>query len=89
MRYALIGALALAGCIGEDKDEGGEMQGSEKCTPEAFEFLVGQSVDALEGITTPETVRILEEGGVATTDHRPERLNVVQKDGKITSVSCG
>lgn len=90
MKWLVLAALApLAACIGGDKEDT-MTKGSKTCDPAAFEFLIGQSKEALEGVTTPETVRVLNESGAMTMDHRPERLNVFHDDdGKIVKITCG
>ena len=87
-----IGVLSmalLAACIDEDPQDV-EIRGSKTCDPAAFEFLIGQPKEAIEGVLTPETVRVLGENAPMTMDHRPERLNVFHDEtGEIVKVSCG
>ncbi len=92
MRFWVLGmaaAVTLTGCIfGEDEEP--VVQGSTTCDPTAFEFLIGQDKGALDGVTTPEMVRVMQENSPATTDFHENRLNVVHDvDGTITMVSCG
>ncbi|WP_299348400.1 I78 family peptidase inhibitor [uncultured Shimia sp.] len=85
----LVAFVALAACINEE-EETAEMKGSETCDPAAFEFLIGQDKSAVDGVTTPETVRVLGESAAMTMDHRPDRLNVFFDDnGVIVKVTCG
>lgn len=86
---ALASVVAVAGCIGGE-DEVAEVKGSEVCDPATFEFLIGQDKAALEGVTVPEMVRVMEENSPATMDFHENRLNVVHDaDGKIVAVTCG
>ncbi|SHJ46668.1 Peptidase inhibitor I78 family protein [Shimia gijangensis] len=81
--------ILLAACIGEDETET-VMPGSKTCDPAAFEFLIGQPKESLNGVLTPKTLRVLGENAAMTMDHQPERLNVFHDEsGKITKVSCG
>lgn len=87
MRYLVLLALAsVTGCIGDDEDA----KGSATCDPAAFAFLVGQPKSALDGVLTPETVRVMNVTSPATMDHRPDRLNVIHDDDDtIIKVTCG
>ena len=86
---AMVALLTATACISET-EESAEMKGTETCDPAAFEFLIGQPKEALEGITTPELVRVLGEHAAMTMDHRPERLNVFHDDeGVIVRITCG
>lgn len=90
MKWIGLAALVtLAACIGED-EETAEVKGSETCDVAAFEFLIGQPKDALEGVITPELVRVLGENAPMTMDHRPDRLNVFHDDADvIVKITCG
>ncbi len=84
---ALAGLVTLAGCIGDDKDTA---QGSTTCDPAVFEFLLGQNTSALDGVTVPEMLRVMEENSPATMDFHENRLNVIHDaDGKILQLTCG
>ena len=84
-----VAVVFLAACIDEDPQDV-ENKGSETCDPAAFEFLIGQPKEALEGVLTPESVRVLGENAPMTMDHRPDRLNVFHNEsGEIVKVSCG
>lgn len=86
---ALTGLIVLAACIGEDED-GAAMKGSKTCDVAAFEFLIGQPKEAVEGVTTPEALRILGENAPMTMDHRPDRLNIFHDEaGVIVKITCG
>lgn len=86
---ALVSVVAVAGCMGGE-DEAVEAQGSEICSPETFQFLVGQDKSALEGVTVPEMVRVMQDGSPMTMDMQENRLNVFHdEDGKIIGVTCG
>ncbi len=85
----LLAVALLAACIDEDPQDA-EIKGSKTCDPAAFGFLIGQPKEALEGVLTPESVRVLGENAPMTMDHRPERLNVFHDEGgEIVKVSCG
>lgn len=85
----LTAFLTLTACIGDEED-GAETRGSKTCDTAAFEFLIGQPKEALEGVTVPESLRVLNENDLMTMDHRPDRLNVFHDDtGNIVKVSCG
>jgi len=86
---ALASMMAVAGCMGGE-EEAAEVVGSEICQPETFQFLVGQDKSALEGVTVPEMVRVMQDGSPATMDFHENRLNVIHdEDGKIIAVRCG
>lgn len=90
MKWIALAALMTATACISETEESAEMKGSETCDPAAFEFLIGQPKEALEGITTPEMVRVLGEHAAMTMDHRPERLNVFHDDeGTIIKITCG
>lgn len=90
MRVIGLMALSLAALVACKDEEEVVSKGSETCDPEAFAFLVGQDKSALEGVTTPEVVRVLAEDSAATLDFNQERLNVIHDaDGKILKVTCG
>lgn len=90
MRVIGLMALSLAALVACKDEEEVVSTGSETCDPEAFAFLVGQDKSALEGVTTPEVVRVLAEDSAATLDFNQERLNVIHDaDGKILKVTCG
>ncbi|WP_162617994.1 I78 family peptidase inhibitor [Salinicola halophilus] len=65
------------------------------CGARAVGSLTGQSLDDdtrtwLEDRSRASTIRIVEPGHSYTTDHLPERLQVVvDEDETITSISCG
>lgn len=83
----LVGLLTLAGCIGDDTEV---VQGSTACEVASFEFLLGQDKSAVEGVTLPEMLRVMEENSPATMDFHENRLNVIHDaSGKILQVSCG
>lgn len=85
---ALVSVVAVAGCMGEE--EAAEVKGSEICDPATFEFLVGQDKSALEGVTVPEMVRVMQDGSPMTMDFHENRLNVFHdENGKILGVTCG
>ncbi|MBO9397666.1 hypothetical protein J7400_13340 [Shimia sp. R9_2] len=89
MRMIGLMALSLTALVA-CKEEEVASQGSTTCDPEAFAFLVGQDKGALEGVTTPEVMRVLGENSPATMDFNQQRLNVIHDDaGKIIEVSCG
>lgn len=84
----LVSVVAVAGCMGEE--EAAEVEGSEICDPATFEFLVGQDKSALEGVTVPEMVRVMQDGSPMTMDFHENRLNVFHdENGKILGVTCG
>ncbi|TCL07977.1 peptidase inhibitor I78 family protein [Shimia isoporae] len=85
---ALASVVTVAACLGEEEDT--VSKGSETCDPATFEFLIGQDVSALEGVTVPEMVRVMEDNSPATMDFHENRLNVIHDaDGKILAVRCG
>lgn len=93
MRYMVlaaagfVGLAALTACKGEEE---AMSKGSTTCDPATFEFLVGQDKSALDGVTVPEMVRVMEENSPATMDFHENRLNVIHDaDGKILKVTCG
>lgn len=84
---SFVGLAALTACKSEEETM---TKGSTTCDPATFEFLVGQDKSALEGVTVPEMVRVMEENSPATMDFHENRLNVVHDaDGKILKVTCG
>jgi hypothetical protein len=86
----LVALVALAGCIGEDDEAQQRTLGAAVCDPAAFSFLIGKPVAALDGVLTPEAMRIVEPDSMVTMDHNPERLNVHLDDkGIIREVRCG
>lgn len=87
--FGMSALVLLAACIDDDQDDT-KVKGSKVCDPAAFEFLIGQPKDALDGVLTPESLRVLGENAPMTMDHRPDRLNVFYDDsGDIVKVSCG
>ncbi|KPA23738.1 Peptidase inhibitor I78 family protein [Shimia sp. SK013] len=85
---AVASVVTVAGCFGAE--DVAEAQGSEICEPETFEFLIGQDKSALEGVTVPEMLRVMQDGSPATMDFHENRLNVIHDtDGKIVAVTCG
>ncbi|MBO9474602.1 hypothetical protein J7413_13710 [Shimia sp. R10_1] len=89
MRMMGLMALCLTALVACKGDETVSL-GSTKCDPDAFAFLIGQDKSALEGVTTPEVVRVLGENSAATMDFVQERLNVVHDEsGKIVKITCG
>lgn len=65
-------------------------KGSEICDPATFEFLIGKTTSALEGVAVPEMMRVMQDGSPATMDFHENRLNVIHDaDGKIVRVTCG
>ena len=86
---ALASVVAVAGCMGGE-EETTEVLGSEICQPETFQFLAGQDKSALEDVTVPEMVRVMQDGSPMTMDFHENRLNVFHdEDGKIVGVTCG
>jgi hypothetical protein len=86
MGVMAVSLMAVAAC----KEEAPVQQGSTSCDPAQFAFLIGQDRSALEGVITPEVVRVMGENDAATMDFNAERLNVVHDAaGKILEVTCG
>lgn len=88
----LVALVVLAGCIGEDDEAQAQQRGlgPAVCDPASFSFLIGKPVSALDGVLTPEFMRIVEPDSMLTMDHNPERLNVHLDDkGIIREVRCG
>jgi len=60
------------------------------CQAQSRQHLVGTPASELDKSTLPQGTRVLYPDSVATMDYRRDRLNVmVDKAGKIESVSCG
>lgn len=60
------------------------------CGAEARQALVGQSVSVLDASELPADTRMLFPGMSATTDFRPDRLNVsIGASDRIDRVFCG
>ncbi|MGR3634993.1 MAG: I78 family peptidase inhibitor [Shimia sp.] len=86
---AVASVLTVAGCFANE-DAAAEAQGSEICESETFEFLIGQDKSALDGVTVPEMLRVMQDGSPATMDFHENRLNVIHDtDGMIIAVTCG
>ena len=100
MRAAIFSVLALglmAGC-GAPPEEAPPVPepldlplvGSTSCSDAAFAPLVGRTVSALNGVPTPEQVRIIAPGQIITTEYLPRRLNVEHnEDGIVLKAWCG
>lgn len=83
-------ALALAGCIEEERTPPDEAAAQDACGAEPLQDLVGQpfAADLLPG--GDGTVRVIRPDTAVTMDHRPDRLNVlVDESGTITEIRCG
>lgn len=60
------------------------------CGAQSRQNLVGTAASALDTSTLPPGTRVLYPDTLATTDYRPDRLNVLVDDaGKIETVRCG
>lgn len=60
------------------------------CSATAYQGLVGQNKNVLDGMTVPANTRIIEPGMAVTLDHNPNRLNIeVDARDRITVVRCG
>jgi hypothetical protein len=60
------------------------------CAPEVFQRMVGKPESVLHVLDLPENVRILSPNSAATTDHRPDRINIeINAAGVISRVWCG
>lgn len=60
------------------------------CAPGVLTRLVGQPENVLEVVDLQENTRVLRPGMAATTDHRPDRINIeIDADGIIARVWCG
>lgn len=93
----MVAGMATAGCLAmsepdtpaRNAPEEGETETS-SCAPGVLERLVGQPESVLEVVDLPENTRVLHVGAPATTDHRPERVNIeIGTDGHIVRVWCG
>lgn len=60
------------------------------CAPGVLTRLVGQPESALDVVDLNENTRVLHPGTAATTDHRPDRINIdIDARGIISRVWCG
>ena len=79
----LLTALGLASC----RDGANDLA---TCGADALQELVGQSPEMMGMVDIPMEARMLGPDSAATTDFRPERLNLsYDEDGAITRVWCG
>ncbi len=97
MIRGLYMALAVTGCVPSDSKapetaatEVSQQAQETGCNAADFTRYVGQPASVLELVDLPENVRVLHHNGVATTDHRPDRVNLeIGADGLISRVWCG
>lgn len=60
------------------------------CGAQNRQQLVGTAAKALDESSLPPGTRVLYPNTLATTDYRPDRLNIlVGESGKIETVRCG
>jgi hypothetical protein len=76
-------AFVIAGCVQAQERE-------DACGAAGLQGLVGQTAAIVELLEFPDqTIRILGPDSVATTDYRPERLNIMIEEGVIDRIGCG
>ena len=76
-------AFVIVGCAQAQETE-------DQCGAAGLQGLVGQTAAIAELLEFPDqTIRILGPDSVATTDYRPERLNITIDDGVIDRIGCG
>lgn len=93
----ILATLALAACTGFGPEETAETAdarsaaaGTEACGADARQDWVGQNVALLNNADLPATARVMFPGAAATSDFRPDRLNVtIGTSDTITRVYCG
>lgn len=92
MRY-LIGMLALAGCTttAERPAPAGPCAVSEQLRMRFVGTEFRMSVrEEMEALGHSRTSRVLRPNDVATTDYRPDRLNIEVDDaGRVSGLRCG
>lgn len=96
MRIALIGCLALMGCMPQSVPEPATPDEADTCGKQRYMDLVGEPErnHTFESTAAPDDnlvlVRIIYPNSAITQDYRPERLNVdVNIDGDIARLWCG
>jgi hypothetical protein len=76
-------AFVIAGAANAQESE-------DTCGATGLQGLVGQTSAIAELLEFPDqTIRILGPDSVATTDYRPERLNIMIDGGVIDRIGCG
>jgi Peptidase inhibitor I78 family len=91
----LLAALAigsLAGCIAISVNENANLPsgGQGTCDASSYQYLIGQSEDAIERERLPKTFRVICAECMVTQDLNPNRLNIhLGTDKKVGSVRCG
>ncbi|MCH2165240.1 MAG: I78 family peptidase inhibitor [Marinovum sp.] len=78
--------LLLAACM---ETETNKVQVSQPvCAGATYQDLVGEAADSAIIIAEPK--RVILPNSAVTTDHRPDRTNILlDKTGKIASITCG
>lgn len=85
MKKFLLLTLLLAACR-----EDPIAQTEDTCGAVPLQNLVGEAASAAERLELKEGSRVLQHNAPATTDFRPDRLNItIGEDGKIARVFCG
>jgi len=94
--FLSLAALGLAACAAtteqtaEMADAKAAAAGDEACGADGRQDWVGQNVAVLNNAELPATARVMFPGAAATTDFRPDRLNVtIGTDDAISRVYCG
>jgi hypothetical protein len=63
---------------------------SSACEAERWQHLIGMEEADVRAERLPESVRVIEWGGMVTQDYQPGRLNVhLDQNGRVYRVLCG
>lgn len=85
-RLLLVPLFVLAACAANDPANASD----DTCGAANHEHLIGQEMSVLEGMTFPDSTRIIAPNSAITMDLQPTRLNFdLDEEGVIQKVWCG